>query len=126
MDQDSSKFSKTQAGQHSYSQPFHQPPQQILVCLENRSRPTEGLQEPLSLVKNMLPGSMQAVGSTQRETAAGTETSSCGPRAGRRRWGHTSFKSVGWDDEDDGKAGVSISRKPTTTSLKSTIKPSDL
>ncbi|MEQ2214103.1 hypothetical protein XENOCAPTIV_028174, partial [Xenoophorus captivus] len=58
-EQDSSKFSKTQAGQ---------PPQQILVPLENRSRPTEGLQEPLSLVKNMQPGSMQAVGSTQVKT----------------------------------------------------------
>ncbi|KAK5620938.1 hypothetical protein CRENBAI_016454 [Crenichthys baileyi] len=125
-DQDSSKFSKTQAGQHSYSQPFHQPPQQILVPLENRGRPTEGLQEPLRLVKNMQPGSMQSVGSTQRETAAGTEISSCGPRAGRRRWGQTSFKSVSWDDEDDGEAGVSISKKPTTTSLKSTFKPSDL
>ncbi|KAM4727717.1 serine/threonine-protein kinase MAK-like isoform 2-T2 [Anableps anableps] len=117
-DQDSPKFSKIQAEQHSFRQHLHQPPQQILV--------PQGLEEPLSLVKNMQPRSMQAVGSTQRVGPAGIETSACGLRAGRRRWGQTSFKSVSWDDGDDGDAGTSISKKPTFTSLKSRIKPSDL
>ncbi|KAM4557540.1 serine/threonine-protein kinase MAK-like [Fundulus diaphanus] len=121
-DQDSSKLSKTQAEQQSYSQRLHPPPKQIPVPQENRRRLTEGQQEPLSLVTNMQP-SMQAVGSTEGAVAAGIETSACGARAGRRRWGQTSFQSV---SGDDGDAGVSISKKPTITSLRSRNKPIDL
>ncbi|KAE8290612.1 Serine/threonine-protein kinase MAK [Larimichthys crocea] len=40
-------------------------------------------------------------------------------RTGRRRWGQTSFKSMdSWDEGDDPDAGVSISKKPTISSLK--------
>lgn len=40
-------------------------------------------------------------------------------RTGRRRWGQTSFKSVdSWEDGEDADAGVSISKKPTISSLK--------
>lgn len=56
--------------------------------------------------------------SLQRVAATGAENSVYGVRTGRRRWGQTSFKSVdSWDDGDDADAGVSISKKPTISSL---------
>nr|XP_043891387.1 serine/threonine-protein kinase MAK-like isoform X3 [Solea senegalensis] len=55
----------------------------------------------------------------QRGAAPGAENSVCGLRTGRKRWGQTSLKSVdSWNDGDDTDAGVSISKKPTTSFLK--------
>ncbi|XP_039671420.1 serine/threonine-protein kinase MAK-like isoform X2 [Perca fluviatilis] len=99
------------------SQSLHQPLQQILLPQDNMEQSTkqercsttltEGQQEPLSLVKD----SWQA--------PKGAENSITGVRTGRRRWGQTSFRSVdGWDDGEDTDAGVSISKKPTISSLK--------
>ena len=49
----------------------------------------------------------------------GAENNATGVRFGRRRWGQTSFKSVdSWDEGEDADAGVSISKKPTISSLK--------
>ncbi|XP_041847568.1 serine/threonine-protein kinase MAK-like [Melanotaenia boesemani] len=103
-DLDFSKLSESQVEPQSYRQSLHQPLQQIRLPQENTSTLTDGQQEPLSLVKHRQAGSLQAKGA-----ATG---------AGRRRWVQTSFKSVSWDDGDD--TGVSISKKPTITSLKNT------
>uniref|UniRef100_A0A671VEG0 non-specific serine/threonine protein kinase n=1 Tax=Sparus aurata TaxID=8175 RepID=A0A671VEG0_SPAAU len=89
----------------------------------------EGQQEPLSLVKNRQPKSWQTVGVTHKCTVhkcqppraapMGAENNATGVRFGRRRWGQTSFKSVdSWDEGEDADAGVSISKKPTISSLK--------
>lgn len=44
-------------------------------------------------------------------------------RPARRRWGQKSFRSVdSWDDSDDKDAGVSISKKPTITSLRNSCR----
>ncbi|KAG7526931.1 serine serine/threonine-protein kinase MAK-like isoform X1 [Solea senegalensis] len=75
---------------------------------------TAGQQEPLSLVKHGQPLSL-----CTRGAAPGAENSVCGLRTGRKRWGQTSLKSVdSWNDGDDTDAGVSISKKPTTSFLK--------
>ncbi|KAM7379652.1 hypothetical protein PAMP_005193 [Pampus punctatissimus] len=120
--------SRTQAESHTSSQSLHQPLHQIQLPQEtNTQQPahpsmlTEAQEEPLSLVKNRQPTSSQAVGVTQptRATPAGAENSVTGVRTGRRRWGQTSIKSVdSWDNVDDADAGVSISKKPTISSLK--------
>ncbi|AWP03729.1 putative serine/threonine-protein kinase MAK-like [Scophthalmus maximus] len=82
-----------------------------------------------------LPQNRMEPNAQQRATrgaAAGAENSVSGVRTGRRRWGQTSFKSVdSWDDgdgdgddddddddDDDVDAGVSISKKPTRSSLR--------
>ncbi|XP_030259137.1 serine/threonine-protein kinase MAK-like isoform X2 [Sparus aurata] len=76
----------------------------------------EGQQEPLSLVKNRQPKSWQT---PPRAAPMGAENNATGVRFGRRRWGQTSFKSVdSWDEGEDADAGVSISKKPTISSLK--------
>ncbi|XP_070701796.1 serine/threonine-protein kinase MAK-like [Pempheris klunzingeri] len=108
------------------SQSFHQPLQQIPLPQDNMEPHTkqaaclstlsEGQQEPLSLVKKKEPVSWQA---PTRAAPAGAENSMTRVRTGRRRWGQTSFKSIdSWDDGEDADAGVSISKKPTISSLK--------
>ncbi|KAL7386733.1 hypothetical protein ABVT39_012663 [Epinephelus coioides] len=103
------------------SQTSHQPLQQILLPQDNMepstkqavcsSTLTEGQQEPLSLVKNRQPPT--------RAAPTGAENSISRVRTGRRRWGQTSFKSVdSWDDSEDTDTGVSISKKPTISSVK--------
>ncbi|XP_061680213.1 serine/threonine-protein kinase MAK-like [Syngnathoides biaculeatus] len=73
----------------------------------------EEQQEPLSLVKNRQP-----ITPTQTVTT-GTGNSVTRLRAGRRRWGQTSIKSVdSWDTADDADIGVSISKKPTISALR--------
>uniref|UniRef100_A0A3P8SYC5 non-specific serine/threonine protein kinase n=1 Tax=Amphiprion percula TaxID=161767 RepID=A0A3P8SYC5_AMPPE len=126
-DLDSCELNKPRPEPQTCSQSLHQPLQQINLPQENMepnvhqlmcpSALTEAQQEPLSLVKNRQPGSFKTVG--QRGAASGAENSVSVTRTGRRRWGQTSFKSVdSWDDGDDADAGVSISKKPTITSLK--------
>ncbi|XP_072219909.1 serine/threonine-protein kinase MAK-like [Leuresthes tenuis] len=117
-DLDLFELSKSQSEPQSCSQFVHQPLQQIRLPQENSSTLTEGQKEPLSLVKNRQPGSSQGVGITQWGAATGAENSVSGARTGRRRWVQTSFKSVSRDDSDDADNGVSISKKPTITSLK--------
>ncbi|XP_062284248.1 serine/threonine-protein kinase MAK-like [Scomber scombrus] len=86
------------------SQSLHQPLQQIQIPREPNMQ-TEGQQEPLSL--------------PARGTPTRSENSVTRARTGRRRWGQTSIKSVdSWDNTDDVDAGVSISKKPTISSLK--------
>nr|XP_046263643.1 serine/threonine-protein kinase MAK-like isoform X2 [Scatophagus argus]XP_046263644.1 serine/threonine-protein kinase MAK-like isoform X2 [Scatophagus argus]XP_046263645.1 serine/threonine-protein kinase MAK-like isoform X2 [Scatophagus argus] len=125
-DRESSEPSKIQAEWQTCSQSLHQPLQQIPLPQNNIEQSTkqvtcctveaEGQQEPLSLVKNRKPVSWQA---PTRASPTGAENSTCGVRTGRRRWGQTSFKSVdSWDDSEDADAGVSISKKPTISSLK--------
>uniref|UniRef100_A0A7N8WZS7 non-specific serine/threonine protein kinase n=1 Tax=Mastacembelus armatus TaxID=205130 RepID=A0A7N8WZS7_9TELE len=108
-DQESIKPSSTQEELQTCSQSLHQPLQQISLPQENMepstnqavgpSTLTEGQQEPLSLVKNRQPMGWHTVG--------------------RRRWGQTFIKLVdSWDDSDDADSGVSISKKPTISSLK--------
>nr|XP_029131658.1 serine/threonine-protein kinase MAK-like [Labrus bergylta] len=75
---------------------------------------TVGQQEPLSLVTNRQPMNWQ---SPTRATRTEAENSSTGVRAGRRRWGETSFKSVtGLYGSEDTDAGVSLSKKTTIDS----------
>uniref|UniRef100_A0A3Q1BV80 non-specific serine/threonine protein kinase n=1 Tax=Amphiprion ocellaris TaxID=80972 RepID=A0A3Q1BV80_AMPOC len=118
-DLDSCELNKPRPEPQTCSQSLHQPLQQINLPQENMepnvhqlmcpSALTEAQQEPLSLVKNRQPGSFKTVGQNSVSVT----------RTGRRRWGQTSFKSVdSWDDGDDADAGVSISKKPTITSLK--------
>ncbi|XP_042353740.1 serine/threonine-protein kinase MAK-like [Plectropomus leopardus] len=117
-DLETSESSRTQ----TCSQSLQQPLQQILLPLDNTEPNTkhEGQQEPLSLVKTSKPTSWQAP-----TRAAGAENSITRVRTGRRRWGQTSFKSVdSWDDGEDADAGVSISKKPTISSLKDRDGPS--
>ncbi|XP_045907495.1 serine/threonine-protein kinase MAK-like isoform X2 [Micropterus dolomieu] len=125
MDLESGEPSKTQAQLQTSNQCLHQPLQQIILPQDNMEPSTkqatystaltEGQQEPLSLVKRQ-PMSWQAA---TRGAPAGAENSLTGVRTGRRRWGQTSFKSVdSWDDGEDADAGVSISKKPTISSLK--------
>ncbi|KAM8727034.1 serine/threonine-protein kinase MAK-like [Acanthopagrus schlegelii] len=108
------------------SQSLQQPLQQISLPQDNMepstleattfSALTEGQQEPLSLVKNRQPKSWQT---PPRAIPTGAESNTTGVRSGRRRWGQTSFKSVdSWDEGEDADAGVSISKKPTISSLK--------
>ncbi|XP_036939654.1 serine/threonine-protein kinase MAK-like isoform X2 [Acanthopagrus latus] len=108
------------------SQSLQQPLQQISLPQDNMepstleattfSALTEGQQEPLSLVKNRQPKSWQT---PPRAAPMGAESNTTGVRSGRRRWGQTSFKSVdSWDEGEDADAGVSISKKPTISSLK--------
>ncbi|XP_026169990.1 serine/threonine-protein kinase MAK-like [Mastacembelus armatus] len=123
-DQESIKPSSTQEELQTCSQSLHQPLQQISLPQENMepstnqavgpSTLTEGQQEPLSLVKNRQP-----MGWHTRGTASGAENSLPAVRTGRRRWGQTFIKLVdSWDDSDDADSGVSISKKPTISSLK--------
>uniref|UniRef100_A0A3Q0SXA8 non-specific serine/threonine protein kinase n=1 Tax=Amphilophus citrinellus TaxID=61819 RepID=A0A3Q0SXA8_AMPCI len=93
-DLDSCELGKAHIEVQTCSQSPHQPLQQIPLPQEN-----------------------------MEQTATGTENGACGPRTARRRWGQTSFKSVdSWDDGDDADPGVSISKKPTITSLKNKSK----
>ncbi|XP_041805517.1 serine/threonine-protein kinase MAK-like isoform X2 [Chelmon rostratus] len=121
-----SEPSKTQAELQTCSQFLHQPLQQISLPQYNMEPSTkqamcfstlpEGQQEPLSLVKNRQPMSQQA---PTRAAPTGAENNITGMRSARRRWGQMSFKSVdSWDDGEDADAGVSISKKPTISSLK--------
>ncbi|TMS09969.1 Serine/threonine-protein kinase MAK [Larimichthys crocea] len=107
-------------------QTLHQPLQQISLPQDNMEPSTkqamcfttsqDGQQEPLSLVKNRQTMSWQAA---TREAPTGAENNMTSARTGRRRWGQTSFKSMdSWDEGDDPDAGVSISKKPTISSLK--------
>ncbi|XP_034468378.1 serine/threonine-protein kinase MAK-like [Hippoglossus hippoglossus] len=113
-DLEPSEQRKTRVELQTSRLPPHRPLQEIPLPQDNTD-PTVGQQQPLSLVKNKQPGSWH----TQRGPAAGAENSVFGVRTGRRRWGQTSFKSVdSWDDGDDTDAGVSISKKPTISSLK--------
>uniref|UniRef100_A0A672HMV8 non-specific serine/threonine protein kinase n=1 Tax=Salarias fasciatus TaxID=181472 RepID=A0A672HMV8_SALFA len=94
------------------SRALHGPLQQTSLPQENVDPGglTEGQQEPLSLVKIQ----------TRLGFQRGAENCASGTRAGRRRWGQTSFKSVdSWGDGDDADTGVSISKKPTIASVKS-------
>ncbi|XP_035526691.1 serine/threonine-protein kinase MAK-like [Morone saxatilis] len=126
MDLEPSKPSKTPAELQTCGQSLHQPLQQISLPLDNMEPSSkqamrvttlpERQQEPLSLVKKRQPMSWQA---PTRAAPRGAENSTTGVRTGRRRWGQTSFKSVdSWDDSEDADAGVSISKKPTISSLK--------
>ncbi|XP_040000174.1 serine/threonine-protein kinase MAK-like isoform X2 [Xiphias gladius] len=115
---ESSEPSKTQAEPQTSSQSLPQPLQEIPLPHDNMEPSTQqataGQQEPLSLVKNRQPMSWQT-----RGAATGAENSVSRVRTGRRRWGQTSFKSSdSWDDGDDTDTGVSISKKPTISSLK--------
>ncbi|XP_033960115.1 serine/threonine-protein kinase MAK-like isoform X2 [Pseudochaenichthys georgianus] len=103
------------------SQSVHRPLQQILLPQNNMeqnpkqrmcsSTLTQGQQEPLSLVKSRQPMSYQA--------PTGAENSMSAVRTGRRRWGLASNRSEdSWDDGEEADAGVSISKKPTISSLK--------
>ncbi|XP_076601679.1 serine/threonine-protein kinase MAK-like isoform X1 [Chaetodon auriga] len=125
-DLESSQPSQTQAELQTCSQSLPQPLQQISLPQENMepstkqavcfTTPPEAQQEPLSLVKNRRPTSRQA---HARAAPTGAENNITGMRTGRRRWGQTSFKSVdSWEDGEDADAGVSISKKPTISSLK--------
>ncbi|XP_034009051.1 serine/threonine-protein kinase MAK-like [Trematomus bernacchii] len=116
-DLESSEQSRTQRG----SQSLHQPLQQLLLPQNNMeqnpkqtmcsSTLTQGQQEPLSLVKNRQPMSYQA--------PTGAENSMSAVRTGRRRWGQASYRSEdSWNDGEEADAGVSISKKPTISSLK--------
>ncbi|XP_053186739.1 serine/threonine-protein kinase MAK-like [Scomber japonicus] len=97
------------------SQSLPQPLQQIQIPQEPHMQ-TEGQQEPLSLVKNKPPMSWPT---PARGTPTGAENSVTRARTGRRRWGQTSIKSIdSWDNTDDVDTGVSISKKPTISSLK--------
>ncbi|XP_030608372.1 serine/threonine-protein kinase MAK-like isoform X1 [Archocentrus centrarchus] len=135
-DLDSCELGKAHIEVQTCSQSPHQPLQQIPLPQENMeqstlqpvspSTVTEEQQEPLSLVKNRQPACCPAVNITERGAATGTENGACGPRTARRRWGQTSFKSVdSWDDGDDADPGVSISKKPTITSLKNSFRFSE-
>ncbi|XP_022613902.1 serine/threonine-protein kinase MAK-like [Seriola dumerili] len=117
-DLESGEPSKTQADPQTSIQHLHQPLEEINLPQDNmessRQQATPGQQEPLSLVKNRQPMSWHT-----RAAATGAENAVSRVRTGRRRWGQTSFKSVdSWDEGDDKDAGVSISKKPTISSLK--------
>uniref|UniRef100_A0A665XAY4 non-specific serine/threonine protein kinase n=1 Tax=Echeneis naucrates TaxID=173247 RepID=A0A665XAY4_ECHNA len=110
-DPESTELSKAQAERQTFSQSSHQPPQEITFPEDDMESSTQqetaGQHEPLSLVKNKQP-----LSSHTQNVASRVKT-------GRRRWGQMSFKSVdSWDDGDDTDAGVSISKKPTISSLK--------
>uniref|UniRef100_A0A668APS2 non-specific serine/threonine protein kinase n=1 Tax=Myripristis murdjan TaxID=586833 RepID=A0A668APS2_9TELE len=102
-DLESCEPSKTQTEPMTCVIYHHQPLQQIPLPQENMDQSTMDPHtltpeqpEPLSLVKNKQPGSH-----------------------GRRRWGQTSIKSADSLEEfDDADAGVSISKKPTISSLR--------
>ncbi|XP_040912201.1 serine/threonine-protein kinase MAK-like [Toxotes jaculatrix] len=118
-DLESSEPSQTQAELKTSGQSLNQPLQEIPVPQDNTEPTTQqatlGQEEPLSLVKNRQPTSWHTVAATQQ----GAENIVSRVRTGRRRWGQTSIKSVdSWDDGDDTDAGVSISKKPTISSLK--------
>ncbi|XP_037105262.1 serine/threonine-protein kinase MAK-like isoform X1 [Syngnathus acus] len=109
-----------QPSQQTCSQVLHQPLQAIQPSQQADMQqqadpsllPSKEQLEPLNLVKNRPP-------------VAPTKTVSIGPgnsvsraRAGRRRWGQTSIKSVdSWETTEDADVGVSISKKPTINSL---------
>nr|XP_012775649.2 serine/threonine-protein kinase MAK isoform X3 [Maylandia zebra] len=120
----------THAKPQTCSQSLHQPIQQIPLPQEDIEKSTlqpvcpstltEGQQEPLSLVKRRPPEHCQPVNITER----GAENRHARPA--RRRWGQTSFRSVdSWDDSDDKDTGVSISKKPTITSLRNSCRFSE-
>ncbi|XP_026005957.1 serine/threonine-protein kinase MAK-like isoform X3 [Astatotilapia calliptera] len=120
----------THAEPQTCSQSLHQPIQQIPLPQEDIEKSTlqpvcpstltEGQQEPLSLVKRRPPEHCQPVNITER----GAENRHARPA--RRRWGQTSFRSVdSWDDSDDKDTGVSISKKPTITSLRNSCRFSE-
>ncbi|XP_019130076.2 serine/threonine-protein kinase MAK isoform X1 [Larimichthys crocea] len=124
--QESGEPIKTQMELQTCIQTLHQPLQQISLPQDNMEPSTkqamcfttsqDGQQEPLSLVKNRQTMSWQAA---TREAPTGAENNMTSARTGRRRWGQTSFKSMdSWDEGDDPDAGVSISKKPTISSLK--------
>ncbi|XP_044075935.1 serine/threonine-protein kinase MAK-like isoform X2 [Siniperca chuatsi] len=124
-DLESGEPSKTQAELQTCSQSLHQPLQQIILPQDNMEPSTkqamcsttltEGQQEALSLTKRQLMSWQAPV----RAAPTGAENRLTGVRTGRRRWGQTSFKSVdSWDDGEDADVGVSISKKPTISSLK--------
>ncbi|CAJ1072545.1 serine/threonine-protein kinase MAK-like [Xyrichtys novacula] len=110
-DLESVKPRKTHAEMQSSIQAPHQPLQQIPLPQENQEpsmKPgvcstvlTEGQEEPLSLVKKKQLTNLQ----------------SPGMRAGRRRWGQTSIKSVSSVDGSE-DTGVSLSKKTTISSVK--------
>ncbi|CAG5896437.1 unnamed protein product [Menidia menidia] len=102
----------------SCSQSVHQPLQQILLPQEDTRTLTEGQKEPISLVKIRASGSSQGVSISQRGAPTGAENSGSGARTARRRWVQALYRSVSRDDGDDTDNGVSISKKPTMTSLK--------
>nr|XP_057928286.1 serine/threonine-protein kinase MAK-like isoform X2 [Doryrhamphus excisus] len=114
---------KTQTESQTCSQSLHQPHQPLQpiqlsqqVDTQQQTCPSmlsEEQHEPLSLVKN------KQLMATTKEAATGTENSVTRVRAGRRRWGQMSIKSVdSWDTSDDADVGVSISKKPTMNSLR--------
>ncbi|KAM4605222.1 serine/threonine-protein kinase MAK-like [Polymixia lowei] len=115
-DLESSEPFKNQAEPQTRGRSRHRPLQQIPVPQENMDHSGPGADtftsqqpEPLSLVKKSHP----------RAAPSGAENMVTGPRSGRRRWGQTSVKVPdSWDNFDDAEAGVSISKKPTISSLK--------
>uniref|UniRef100_A0A669EJ80 non-specific serine/threonine protein kinase n=1 Tax=Oreochromis niloticus TaxID=8128 RepID=A0A669EJ80_ORENI len=119
------KLVTTRAEPQTCSQSLHQPMHQENIEQSTLqpvcpSTLTEGQQEPLSLVKRRPPGHCQPVNITER----GAENRHA--RTARRRWGQTSFRSVdSWDDSDDADTGVSISKKPTITSLRNSCRFSE-
>ncbi|KAL3988790.1 hypothetical protein ACER0C_013108 [Sarotherodon galilaeus] len=122
---DPCKLVTTHAEPQTCSQSLHQPMHQENIEQSTLqpvcpSTLTEGQQEPLSLVKRRPPGHCQPVNITER----GAENRHT--RTARRRWGQTSFRSVdSWDDSDDADTGVSISKKPTITSLRNSCRFSE-
>ncbi|XP_057696587.1 serine/threonine-protein kinase MAK-like isoform X2 [Corythoichthys intestinalis] len=110
---------KIQAEAQISSQGLHQPlhPIQITQQADTRQQQacpslmSEEQQEPLSLVKSRQPITL-----TKTE---GVGNSVVKLRAGRRRWGQTSIKSIdSWESASDADFGVSISKKPTINSLR--------
>ncbi|XP_074545700.1 serine/threonine-protein kinase MAK-like [Halichoeres trimaculatus] len=109
---------ETHAEMQTSCRPLLRPLQQILLPQDNREPSTkpacstmfrEGQEEPLSLVKNR----------QSPARATGAENCLTGVRAGRRRWGQTSLKSVSsLDCSEDADTGVSLSKKHTICSLK--------
>ncbi|XP_054645833.1 serine/threonine-protein kinase MAK-like isoform X2 [Dunckerocampus dactyliophorus] len=112
--------SKTHSESQTCSQSLHQPLQPIQLSQQADTQQqtcpsmmSEEQQEPLSLVKN------RQLIATTKGAATGAENSLTRVRAGRRRWGQMSIKSVdSWDTSDDADVGVSISKKPTMNSLR--------
>ncbi|XP_041659695.1 serine/threonine-protein kinase MAK-like [Cheilinus undulatus] len=110
---------------HAEMQTFSQLLQQIPLPQDNMEPNTKHVvcpstliedQEPLSLVKNKQPVECK---SPTRAAQRGTENSLTGMRAGRRRWGQTSFKSItSLDESEDADIGVSLSKKNTKGSRK--------